>query len=364
MKIENSSSLLAKYSLLYEKNPKSRVFAPLAEVYRKLGMLDKAYRILKKGIKLHPHYVLGHIVLAQCFYDEKKFDLAYNSLMPYVESNLDNISLQKLFGNVCLQLEYYEEALKTFKYLLFLNPRDKYAQIKVKEIEDNFIPNKNVQIENETTDIDQFLNNDDWVQVDFTEPEHNRRKTDRPFKQEASEVVQPVVDKKSPQEMVQELRDKFEMVTPFERNLDDEYYLQEFDSEDEAVAPEDEKPDTPIVTLTLVDLYCQQGYHKKALEYLDTFLRTNPDDQRLIDKRKEVVLLIEGGDQADVVEMSTAQKNLAKVQEELDADQDKLLDLVDEKVHQKDPLQVIKNLMMAYVEQVKKQAEQYENKHH
>ena len=46
-----TSPLLVKYLRAYEQNPKSRVFAPLAEVYRKLGMKEKAFDILKRGLK-------------------------------------------------------------------------------------------------------------------------------------------------------------------------------------------------------------------------------------------------------------------------------------------------------------------------
>jgi len=37
---KNQSAVLAKYFGMYKKNPRSKVFAPLAESFRKLGMLD------------------------------------------------------------------------------------------------------------------------------------------------------------------------------------------------------------------------------------------------------------------------------------------------------------------------------------
>ena len=53
-KIQLLSPLFLKYQADYEKNPRSRVFAPLAETYRKLGMTDKAMEILSQGIRFHP----------------------------------------------------------------------------------------------------------------------------------------------------------------------------------------------------------------------------------------------------------------------------------------------------------------------
>ena len=98
-RIKNRSSLLTKYAYLYEKNPKSRVFAPLAETYRKLGMLDEAMRILREGIKNHPSYTLGYIVLAHCYYDIQNYELAYNTIRPFTAKNLENLTMQKLLLN-------------------------------------------------------------------------------------------------------------------------------------------------------------------------------------------------------------------------------------------------------------------------
>ena len=119
------NSLLTKYSLQYEKKPRSRVFAPLAESYRKIGMLDEALKILKKGIKNHPSYTLGYIVLANCYFDKDQFEAAYSTLLPFVSDNLENIKLQKLFAQICEKLGNFDEALNSYKILLLINPKDK-----------------------------------------------------------------------------------------------------------------------------------------------------------------------------------------------------------------------------------------------
>ena len=58
--------ILDKYLTALEKDPKSRVFAPLAEYYRKNGLLSQAIDTLNQGIKFNPDYVLGHLGLAFC----------------------------------------------------------------------------------------------------------------------------------------------------------------------------------------------------------------------------------------------------------------------------------------------------------
>ncbi len=124
-KIQLLSPLFLKYQNDFEKNPRSRVFAPLAEAYRKLGMTDKAMEILSNGIRFHPTYTMGYLGLAFCYFDLKQFNLAYSTLRPLLESSRDNIRLQKLFSEICIELGKKEEALETLKYLLFINPIDK-----------------------------------------------------------------------------------------------------------------------------------------------------------------------------------------------------------------------------------------------
>ena len=73
-------ALLAKYLGIYEKNPRSKVFAPLAEAYRNLGMIDKAFEILKLGLKIHPSYIMAHLVLGKCYYDQNNFEKCYKAI--------------------------------------------------------------------------------------------------------------------------------------------------------------------------------------------------------------------------------------------------------------------------------------------
>src|SRR5688572_7255479 len=109
-----SSPLLLRYKEALDKNPHSKVFAPLAESYRKLGMIDEAMEILKQGLKKHPHYTLGHLSLGACYFDKEKFDLCYKILLPLVSLNLENILLQKLFAQAALKLGHWEEALEVY----------------------------------------------------------------------------------------------------------------------------------------------------------------------------------------------------------------------------------------------------------
>ena len=117
------SHLVVRYLDILERNPQSLVFAPLAESYRKLGLIDKALEILKKGIGRHPDYLMGHLNLAACHVDKNQNRLAYTILRPMTEIHKDNLKLQKLFARICVKLGLSKEALETYNHILFLQSK-------------------------------------------------------------------------------------------------------------------------------------------------------------------------------------------------------------------------------------------------
>ncbi len=134
--LEVSDLLFEKYNKMYEANPLSTVFAPLAECFRKMGRKDKALSILREGIKHHPDYLLGYLGLAQCYFDLEQLNLAYNTLRPLIDKNRENIRLLRLFAKTCEKTNHEIEAVEAYKYLLFLNPKDSDAAFKVRKLED------------------------------------------------------------------------------------------------------------------------------------------------------------------------------------------------------------------------------------
>ena len=324
-KIQLLSPLFLKYQTDYEKNPRSRVFAPLAETYRKLGMTDKAMEILSQGIRFHPTYVMGYLGLAFCYFDLKQYSLAYNTLRPLVETSRDNIRLQKLFADICLELGYREESLDTFKYLLFINPRDREVAMQVATLESLieeqykpahqpiFIPESEFKSEkrqenaNQLFDIDKLENKplaskadfDDWMALDLSREQKevksedpyefwNLKKGDVPVDLSA---LEDKVEAKTAEEIVYEIgaqSSKPRVELNFDDDFSDEEEVEEVKEVKEIIATSK----APLVTHTLVDLYCGQGHIEKALEVLEKILTLNPTDQRTINKILEIKALM------------------------------------------------------------------------
>lgn len=263
---ESLSPLIAKHLKTLAKDPRSRVFAQLAECYRKLKLYDKALNTLKKGIVLHPDYVPAYVELGLLYEEMEQFQLAYSTIRPLINQNRDNLKLQELFAEVCEKLELLDEALETYKFLLYVNPKDSQAAQKVSRLEERL--NTTVFSQDEEDDEEQafhphLLNKEiedeeeklkEWVQVDLNLPD-------------VPEVLSPErIEKK---EELPKLSSWKAPLSSFPETP------QEIDHEEEI---------SPVITHTLVDLYLKQGYVEKARDVLNKILELHPNDQKTLEK--------------------------------------------------------------------------------
>lgn len=119
----------------YQEDPTSRVFAPLAEAYRKAGLLEEAIEIATEGMKKHPTFVGGKVALSRALYDSKRYTEVVELLKPVAIDAPDNLVAQRLVADSCLILGRVAEALACYKMLLYFVPDD-YETVKiVRELE-------------------------------------------------------------------------------------------------------------------------------------------------------------------------------------------------------------------------------------
>lgn len=270
---------------MYQKNSQSRVFAPLAESYRKLGLLDEAYKVLKSGLKHHPDYSLGHLVLANCYFDQGKYQLVHQTLKPLLARNLDNVQMQKLFAETNIHLGNLEEALDTYKYLLFLNPQDKLFAEEVRKLEDDLqvglkqLTSEQLLSPNPTAQLE--TKEDDWVQVNFADKKLLDKSSVLPSVSE--ETAEDAWTMSRPQEKL----NPFKVEAVHQKNLEDDFYADEFEEygDIEEANNEEIESDSPIISHTLIDLYCNQEYFDKAIELLEKIIELNPQD---LDSRRKM----------------------------------------------------------------------------
>lgn len=145
---EIKAEFIERYQILYAKDPQSKVFAPLAEAYRKMGLLSQALDVCKHGVSNHPDFVSGRVALAKILLDLQRAAEALPHLEAATRLSPDNILAHRLLGKIFLQLRRPKEALQAFKMVLFLNPQDaeakeyvsRWESLTADEYEDQLLP--------------------------------------------------------------------------------------------------------------------------------------------------------------------------------------------------------------------------------
>ncbi len=302
------AALVKKYEDMLANDPSSRAFSQLGELYRKLGMVDKALALYREGIKKHPSYTLGYMGLAFCYYDLDQYQLSYATLRPIVESARDNIRMQKLFAQCCEKLNYKDEALTTWKYLLFINPKDAEYSARVTALESD--PNETdhdtkypQSFEVEKIHASPIDDVDDWIRMDLSEGSSS----------------QPQL------------------------NLIE-------NTEHEEPSVEESESESPLMSLTLVDLYIAQGHIDKAKEVLIKMSELNPSDVRIEKRLLEINQNTESEFEAEGSEEDAHSKLLKMVEEKQNT-------FVDEEENEDSHFQSV-NLLDKFLVQIKQRAEQ------
>ncbi len=326
------SPLLVKYLRAYEKNPNSRVFAPLGETYRKMGMVDKAIEVLREGLRQNPAYVMGNLGLAFCYFDQKQYQLAFNILQPLVGSNRDNLRMQKLFAEVCRELGSFNEALETYKYLLFINPKDKYVAQQVHMLEDSSLVTRDYntgaesEILFEATEKESVDEDDSVYRKDVAEFEIDKIKA-KPDGESMDEWTQVnLSDGSVEQEYYGQKSEDLEYVQKQSQEI---FNIVDKSNESGGGKPRDSFGESaPVITHTLVDLYCAQGHVYKAIEVLEKIIELNPNDQKSLNKLIEIKKIIP---QEEIDAQANDIKNEELLSEE-DEDREEFMDLLDSKL--------------------------------
>lgn len=130
-----SNPLIYEYLRKYQEDPNSRVFAPLAEAYRKAGLIDEAIEIAKEGLQLHPSFIGGRVALARALFDKHQYEEVVEELNLIIKDVPDNLVAQRLLAESYLMLGRVAEALGAYKMLLYFAPQDPETAKMVSELE-------------------------------------------------------------------------------------------------------------------------------------------------------------------------------------------------------------------------------------
>lgn len=145
MMTSSNQSSIEKYLEMYRREPRSKVFAPLAEAYRKNGQLEHALNIATKGVKIHPDFASGRVTLGRIFMAQKLWEKAAQELKLACDLNPEILLAHKLLGECFIEMHQPQMALQAFKMTLYLDPIDEKAKAMVKKLESLSAENFNDQ---------------------------------------------------------------------------------------------------------------------------------------------------------------------------------------------------------------------------
>jgi len=162
------------YLKKYQDDPNSRVFAPLAEAYRKAGHIDEAIDIAREGLRKHPSFTGGKVALSRALFDKKQYAEVLRVLQPVVRDAPDNLAAQRLIAESALVLGHIAEALGAYKMFLYFSPADPEIAKIVQELEVQAYEKGTLVLQSETAQQAQFMEQSAALAIE-NDPERKRR---------------------------------------------------------------------------------------------------------------------------------------------------------------------------------------------
>ena len=123
-----------------EKDPNSKLFVPLAEEYKKEGMLDEAIDVLLAGIDRQPGYMSARVSLGKIYLEKGMNDEAKDQFESVIRSIPDNLYAHKKLAEIYRNSGDRELAAKAYRTILKLNSLDEDAMTSLRELDEGKPP--------------------------------------------------------------------------------------------------------------------------------------------------------------------------------------------------------------------------------
>lgn len=128
-------SEIAKLNEKYNKDPKSRIFVQLADIYRKNNMIDEALDVLNKGLEYHPQYALAYLVQGKCYFDKRSHIQARDAFEKTIAFDPNNIVALRMLAKTCEILKDEKGQINAYKNIIGIDPLDTNAKEKLNMLE-------------------------------------------------------------------------------------------------------------------------------------------------------------------------------------------------------------------------------------
>jgi len=115
---------IAKCEKILSHTPESLIFAALADAYRKKGELAKAFHICLQGLKLHPDYGPGHLVMAKINMERGMYSEAEKELELAIQMDGRTRATELLLAQILIKKGQIADAKKLVEKLKSTDPNN------------------------------------------------------------------------------------------------------------------------------------------------------------------------------------------------------------------------------------------------
>ncbi len=128
-------SEIEKLERRYAENPHGLTFAPLAEMHRKNGDVQRALDLLKPGLQNHPDYIPASIVLGRCHLDLGDLPAAETAFTHVLGLDGENVIALKALADINERLHRFDDAERWLNTLLSLDRSNDEARDQLARLE-------------------------------------------------------------------------------------------------------------------------------------------------------------------------------------------------------------------------------------
>ena len=133
--MDKETSEIAKLTGRISQDPKSKLFVPLAEEYKKAGDLEMAIHVLLEGLKHNPDYVTARSSLGKLLLAKGDMAGAQKEFEEVVKTSPENLMAQKKLGDLAVVQNRPQDAIPHYKIALSLNPNDEELASLISDLE-------------------------------------------------------------------------------------------------------------------------------------------------------------------------------------------------------------------------------------
>lgn len=294
---------IEKLRMRVEKDPNSRLFLPLAEEYRKTGMLDEAISVILSGLERQPGYTSARVALGRIYFEKNMIEEARDEFEKVVSVIPDNLFSHKKLADIYRERGEMRKAVEEYKKVIQLNPLDEDARMSLEEIEGSPPGKEDLVLPLESPaeqvpDVEEIevpaIEMHSHEDEDVAEPLKISHEEFEKFKDSLSaEGAEPVLEIDEAAEISEDQAIDLSEGSAFDDILAEPLEVAQ-EHPDFSVAPirEEMKPAGGGTDIATADSMVASGNFFKALEIYREILTLNPGDKQTLQRAMELKTLM------------------------------------------------------------------------